>query len=190
MKLQIINYFFFMCYTIYTGEAHFRNTKMNSKVLVDRSRSWAFTLNNPSKEDIKGLSEGAWSYVFQLEQGSTTNTPHLQGFLKFKDAKSLLAVKKINPKMHLEKAKNAQACKNYCTKIDTSTGQIWTNMEDVKKKLEKQGRPLETLEQKIKRIVGENDKEMNRLYEEDHKCDDNSCIYCQLMRTDIGYFGW
>lgn len=119
-----------MC-NVYSTALHMSTQPRNTKKSKDfRSRLWAFTLNNYTDEEVKELlSVSNCEYVFQEEKGEETGTLHLQGFLKFKDGKTMSAVKKINERMHLEVGKNEFALKNYCTKAATRNGKIWTNME-------------------------------------------------------------
>lgn len=103
-----------------------RNTNKDSAV---RSRMWFLTHNNYTQEDIDTLTQVEGDFIFQEEVGEN-GTPHLQGFIKFKNARTFLSMKKINGKTHWEKAKNPEACKNYCQKLKTRVGKIHTNRED------------------------------------------------------------
>lgn len=71
-----------------------------------RSRSWCFTTNNPSSADsacLEPLKRGGALYAIIGRERGAENTPHLQGFVQFKDGKSLTAVKRILPRSHLER---------------------------------------------------------------------------------------
>lgn len=92
-----------------------------------RSRNWCFTLNNYTPEDIKIITNLDCKYVFQEEKGES-GTPHLQGLLCFRNAKTLGGVKKILPRAHFEITKNLQASILYCSKEDTRCGDIWSTI--------------------------------------------------------------
>lgn len=109
------------------------NTKPGPKRQISPAKGWCFTWNNPilKGEDIltqKFHSVGA-SYIFQLEKGEKEGVPHFQGYVKF--------ISKIRPdsldlpkQIHWEKRRGTeQQAVDYCRKLDTSTGQKWTNMK-------------------------------------------------------------
>lgn len=96
---------------------------------VRRYRAWCFTHNNYTPEEEEGWKrmneEGKISYIiFQKELAPTTGTPHLQGFLYFRNPQTAKAVKKMQPKaVHWEACwASAKANKKYCTKLRTSEG--------------------------------------------------------------------
>ena len=86
-----------------------------------RSRDWCFTINNYQEADISSLLEIATTtvyLVFGKEVGSS-GTPHIQGYLYFKDAKTFSRLKKLMPTAHIEprcdKSTPLQAA-TYCKK--------------------------------------------------------------------------
>lgn len=94
-----------------------------------RSRNWVFTLNNYTPDDIKIFSSiKDCKFTFQEEIGEQ-GTPHLQGLLVFKNAKTFAKMKKIHIKAHWEVCKNVRASQLYCSKNDTRSGEIFTNMD-------------------------------------------------------------
>jgi len=101
------------------------NTK---PALTSRTRNYCFTLNNYTPENIKNFCGIDCSYVFQEETGAK-GTKHLQGILMFKNARSFKSVKDIEPKAHWEPTKDKEASILYCSKEDTRTGQIFTNID-------------------------------------------------------------
>jgi len=104
-----------------------RNTK---EIRTFKSRGFTFTLNNFSKEEVDMIcNSGGYEYVFQEETGKN-GTPHLQGGLYYKNAVAFSTVKKLLPRAHIEKCKNWHATKNYCSKGETRTGSIYTNIEN------------------------------------------------------------
>lgn len=84
-----------------------------------RSRSYCFTINNYTEEHIVHLGELAIEceyLVYGKEIAPTTGTPHLQGYIHFKNQKELTAVIKKIPG-HVEPAKgNTQQNRDYCIK--------------------------------------------------------------------------
>lgn len=105
------------------------------KKVEKRSRKWFFTFNNYTDLDITQLTQIFESYqvkyVFQEELGAV-GTPHLQGYVDFREAKTFNTMKKINDKIHWEIVRNAKASKAYCQKLNTRNGRVFTNIEEVK----------------------------------------------------------
>lgn len=89
---------------------------------MSRTRSWCFTLNNYTDEDLLrcklvGEMSGTTYIVFGKEVGES-GTPHLQGYVWFKSPRKLPAVKAlIGERAHFEprKGTHAQAA-DYCKK--------------------------------------------------------------------------
>jgi len=93
---------------------------MSSVPSQTRARSWCFTLNNPTEEEIlKPQSWEGYNYlVYQLEQGEA-GTPHLQGYVNFKNPVRFSEIRKlfIDSRAHVSAAKGtAEQNKKYCTK--------------------------------------------------------------------------
>lgn len=91
----------------------------NTKTCRIRARRWCFTLNNYTDESIDVLKRAFLSstgYVIGKEIG-TNQTPHLQGYVEYKNAKEFNALKKIDNKIHWEKAvADREDNIAYCTK--------------------------------------------------------------------------
>lgn len=110
-----------------------RNTKVGQVVKRQRARSWCFTVNNYTDEDIDTLTHHfleiykTKKYIFQEEIGKN-DTPHLQGVVNFVNPQSFNAMKKISPTAHWEICRNLPAALNYCSKEDTRAGKIYTNI--------------------------------------------------------------
>lgn len=107
--------------------------KCNSETLGNtkesRSRNWAFTLNNYTELEIDAITRfSKCKYLFQEETGES-GTPHLQGTLQFKDAKTLSKLKKLLPRAHLEICQDLKASLRYCCKEDSRTGEIYSNFD-------------------------------------------------------------
>lgn len=87
---------------------------------MSRSRRWAFTLFGFNDTDIENLKKLDYSYIiFGKEICPKTTKEHLQGYVEFKNAKNMSAIKKLvkNDKIHLETAyKCGTANTRYCSK--------------------------------------------------------------------------
>lgn len=95
-------------------------------------KKWFFTFNNYSNDDIRDLetcfkSLQGCKYVFQEEIGSE-GTPHLQGQIHLAKAMRWSEFK-LSKKIHWEKTRNENKAINYCRKLDTRNGKIYTNMK-------------------------------------------------------------
>ncbi|QMW68714.1 replication-associated protein [Crucivirus-234] len=85
---------------------------------MSRSRNWCYTINNPTNEEIETCDVIECSYnVFGFEVGNE-GTPHLQGYIEFKDAKTLRSAKKsLGGRAHLEQRRGtATEASDYCKK--------------------------------------------------------------------------
>ncbi|UYD39139.1 MAG: replication associated protein [Wigfec virus K19_691] len=80
------------------------------------NKSWTFTLNNYTDTEINILDNIEVNYIIYGKEVGENNTPHLQGFITFKKANRLSALKKILPRAHWEKAISSEAAINYCMK--------------------------------------------------------------------------
>ncbi len=79
-----------------------------------KTRSWIFTLNNPTDEEIAQLLvssavEGTVEILAVCHEIGDSGTPHLQGMIEFKHAKTLTAFKKWagSSRYHLQKRKGS-----------------------------------------------------------------------------------
>lgn len=84
-------------------------------------RHTVFTLNNYTDRDIDDLKN--WdrhSYlVFGKEVAPSTGTPHLQGYIEFKNQILFTTIKKKFPNIHVEKRKGTpKEASDYCKKED------------------------------------------------------------------------
>lgn len=85
-------------------------------VLNARVRSWCFTHNNYTADDeqrYQGLD--AEHVVYGREVGEN-GTPHLQGFIRFRNPRLGRAVARLLPGCHLSVARNLEASIRYCRK--------------------------------------------------------------------------
>ncbi len=102
---------------------------MENKDTLKRSRNWTFTFNGYNANNVTQITQtfSKQLYVFQEETGAT-GTKHLQGLLRFKDAKTFKTVTKmLGGTAHIEVCRNVRASEIYCTKEETRTGKIYTN---------------------------------------------------------------
>lgn len=85
-----------------------------------RSRGWCFTLNNYTDEEIVQFCFISAEYsIFGFEEGEKEETPHLQGFIYFKNAHTLESVRKMLNRAHWEPIKGTpQQAADYCKKED------------------------------------------------------------------------
>jgi len=91
----------------------------SDKQLSLRSRDWCFTLNNPRESDERLLEELDCKYLIYGRERGASNTPHLQGYVYFANARIGRQVQRLLPHgAHIEKrmAKNLDDAINYCKK--------------------------------------------------------------------------
>ena len=85
-----------------------------------RSRSWVFTINNWTDEDVlmlRALAKKARYLLFGYETAPTTGTPHLQGYVYFTTQWRFNRVRKIFGTNHIEDCKGTPEQNHvYCTK--------------------------------------------------------------------------
>jgi len=104
-----------------------------------RSRGYIFTLNNFSEEEVQNLqqSQGSKYLIFGKEVGEN-GTPHLQGYIYFKNKKSFKQVKGfLGDRYHIEAQRGScQQAIDYCKK-DGDYQEIGTPPLSVKEKSER-----------------------------------------------------
>lgn len=85
-----------------------------------RVRAWCFTWPNYTKETedyLAALVPDVAEYLIAgREVSPTTGTPHLQGFIYFKNPRTLGGVTKVLEKRHVEPARDISASIAYCKK--------------------------------------------------------------------------
>lgn len=104
----------------------------NTKNPDPRARSWFLTWNNPETDTVlKELLEisGAERYVFQLEEGES-GTPHFQGLVYYKNARSFNAMRNLCKEIHWEVAKDVRKAIKYCCKPEGRLDGPWS--KDIK----------------------------------------------------------
>ncbi|AXH74447.1 MAG: putative viral replication protein [Cressdnaviricota sp.] len=87
--------------------------------MTSRSRKYVFTWNNYPADYKESLDPISCIYIVAGEEvAPTTLTPHLQGFVYFKNAKTSSAVRLLFPGCHVETARGTpNECDSYCRKI-------------------------------------------------------------------------
>lgn len=92
-----------------------------------RARKWVFTWNNPELKhaDVSAILHDTKKYVFQKEEGEN-KTPHYQGYVEYKNARSFSSMKKLIPNAHWEKCNNSEASIAYCQKLEGRLAGPWT----------------------------------------------------------------
>ncbi|UPW41889.1 replication associated protein [Dipodfec virus RodF1_112] len=84
-----------------------------------KARSYCFTINNYTEEDIQRLDNIQCKYiVYGKEVAPSTGTRHLQGYIQFRNMRSFNALKNdLGNHVHLERAMGSpQQNIEYCTK--------------------------------------------------------------------------
>ena len=87
---------------------------------MSRARSWCFTINNYTDDDVDTLLTMPNEYlVFGFEEGDKCKTPHIQGYVHFDSPKRRSEVAKYIPRGHLIVARgSAEQNFVYCSKDD------------------------------------------------------------------------
>jgi len=67
-----------------------------------KSKNWCFTLNNYTEEDIKDIALWECKGVAYGKEVGENGTPHLQGFVCFKNQVRFQTVKDLHAKAHWE----------------------------------------------------------------------------------------
>lgn len=83
------------------------------------SRVWSITWNNPSPDwelHVHDLSDEIQYAVFGRERAPTTDTPHLQGGVRFRRPHRAAAVRKMFPGCHVESGRFPRSLFDYCKK--------------------------------------------------------------------------
>lgn len=169
-----------------------------------RGRCWGpNTWNNYSEEEFKDLTDwlqlNCLDFAAQREIGEN-GTKHIQFAMKFKNARSFAALKKLFPKVHFEKSRNWEMAKNYCKKIDSRDGDpVIKQHRHVKDPLS--GKELYDWQIELLESIKEepDDRTINWIYDEignagktslaKHLCLSypNECLYMAGKASDIKY---
>jgi hypothetical protein len=106
---------------------------LSSKDTASRARTWCFTINNPTAQDLLHLHTKLPTMqefrfiIFQLEMGLESATRHVQGYVEFKTSMRFQKAKRmINAKAHLERRRGSQQqAIDYCEKTETRLDGPW-----------------------------------------------------------------
>lgn len=158
------------------GDLEEGNTSSKSRKVNQRARWWIIVWNNYTDTDFDTLKEWADTecekYSLGKEVGSEKGTPHIQGFLGFKNARSWDSLVKQWPKAHIEKCKgNAAQNLTYTTKDGNFTEKgMLTNQERIKQEMlaEYDNIVWKDWQQQIIDIVkeGGNERQINWVYDQ------------------------
>ncbi len=88
------------------------------------SRSWVFTINNPTDGDTSTLLSVECKYIcYQLERGELRGTKHYQGYVIFKSPIRRVAAVRHVPRAHMAAARGSpDKNRTYCSKQNTRIG--------------------------------------------------------------------
>lgn len=82
-----------------------------------RARGWCLTLNNYSEAEYEKLINVTCTYIILGKEKGESDTPHLQGYVEFENAKRLETLKTLSPRTHWEARKGTAAqAATYCMK--------------------------------------------------------------------------
>lgn len=81
------------------------------------ARSWCFTLNNPTIEEINSLEEIASRYMIYGYEKGENGTPHLQGYIELGNAQRLSGMRRLLARAHWEGRRGTRdEARTYCMK--------------------------------------------------------------------------
>lgn len=87
--------------------------------MTDKSTRWQFTAFEEQYPVIEARHELIVEIGWQDEVAPDTGRRHRQGYLRTARQVRFSQLKEVLPGVHLEKAKNWEALKNYCHKLET-----------------------------------------------------------------------
>lgn len=84
---------------------------------MSRNRAYVFTINNPTETDYMDIEALDTQYVVYGKEKGVEGTPHLQGYMYFKNPRTLKSVSKKLKRAHLEVRKGThEQARDYCKK--------------------------------------------------------------------------
>jgi hypothetical protein len=86
------------------------------KWLDRRQRGYVFTINNYTEEEVAKCKTVKCQAIRAVLKIGKKGTPHIQGAIYFKNAKSNRSMKKWQPRAHLEEMKGSWDDQEYCLK--------------------------------------------------------------------------
>ena len=88
--------------------------------LYQPNRGWDFTWNNYSDNDIEYITALPFKYlIYGKEKSPTNDTPHLQGFIYFKNERAFNPVRKMLHGASIRPVRCVEALIKYCKKKGT-----------------------------------------------------------------------
>lgn len=85
--------------------------------MAQKFRNYCYTLNNYSEEELKELQQIECKYHIMGKEKGEQGTPHIQGFISLKNARSFQAFRKLMRRWHLEPCKGSPKQNiEYCRK--------------------------------------------------------------------------
>lgn len=114
---------------------------------MSRCRAWCFTVNNPTPEEVDSVRAiSAERLVAALEIAPTTQTQHIQGYVRFAQPKSLKQLKTLLPRAHLETRKGTETeAAKYCQKGGEVVVNHGVDFDDVDRKRPRDVEALEVM---------------------------------------------
>ncbi|AUM61801.1 Rep [Vegetivirus loriverwastis] len=86
---------------------------------MSRVRAFIFTLNNYTPEEESQIQNIECEYLVYGHETGENNTPHLQGYIEFKNPRVFNTIANLIPRWHVEiRRGTALQAKNYCLKQD------------------------------------------------------------------------
>lgn len=86
------------------------------------ARSWCFTVNNYTDEELSALNQIDCRYIICGKETGEQGTKHIQGYLEFNKVYRFSGIKKLMPRAHLEIRKGTrEQARDYCMK----EGDFW-----------------------------------------------------------------
>lgn len=82
-----------------------------------KSRSWCFTINNPTDDDVSKVKAVQCRYIVAGNEVGASGTPHIQGLVVYETQRYLAGVSKDFPRAHLEQTRGTfEQASQYCKK--------------------------------------------------------------------------
>lgn len=108
---------------------------VKKKEPIKRTRYWSLTLNNYTPRETKKLlnrldAHPLNAYIIAKEK---VETPHLQGYIRFKNCRTRRSLIKWNHRIHWEECKDSEALMDYCQKTESYDGKRWIKNLDIPK---------------------------------------------------------
>lgn len=83
-------------FRLFSGTQQFQRPALHNKMAEQkRQRSWCFTLNNFTDEEVASINSINATWLIYAREVGQNGTHHLQGFIHLKDGKTMNAMKKV-----------------------------------------------------------------------------------------------